>query len=338
MKAFGYTTPGPLDRDDALVEFEIDEPIASGHDLLVRVAAVSVNPVDVKVRANRPPLTEGPAVLGWDAAGVVEAVGEEVSRFEVGDAVYYAGDVTRPGTNAEFNLVDERIVGHKPSSLSNAEAAALPLTTLTAWEMLFDRLNVNHSVPGVATPSVLIVGGAGGVGSIAIQLLDALTDLTVIATASRPETKAWATELGAHHVIDHTQPLGAELESHGLAAPGFVFCTTHVQQHWASIADVLAPQGRFGFIDEGSGLDIMLFRPKSQSVHHELMFTRPMFATGDMVRQGEILDEAAALADAGRIRSTLTDTFGTINVANLRRAHAMIETNRARGKLVLEGF
>ncbi len=334
MKAIGYSAPGPI---DALVAFETDRPVAAGRDLLVEVAAVSVNPLDAKVRANRPVSGDRPRILGWDAAGTVVEVGDDVSRFEVGDKVWYAGDFGRQGTNAEFHLVDERIVGRMPTGISDAEAAAMPLTTLTAWETLFDRLRVTDPVPG-AHPSVLIIGGGGGVGSIAIQLLRALTDLTVIATASRPETTAWVSELGAHHVIDHSKPLPAQLAAKGLGEPGFVFSTNYTEQYLGQIAELIAPQGRMGFIGSSGPINIDAFLPKSISVHLVLMFTRSQFQTADMGRQGEILDEVARLVDAGKVRSTLTDVLGPIDVDTLRAAHTSIETNSARGKLVLEGF
>ena len=337
MKAVGYTATGPIDREESLMDFEMEKPTPQGRDLLVQVAAVSVNPVDTKIRVRRAPEGDQPAVLGWDAVGEVMAVGDAVSMFQPGDQVWYAGAIDRSGTNAEFHLVDERIVGHKPRTASNTQAAALPLTTLTAYEMLFDRLRVTDPVPG-ATPCVLIIGGSGGVGSIAIQLLRAKTDLTVIATASRDETKAWIKELGAHHGIDHSQPLPAQIEALGIGQPGFVFSTTHTDQYIEQVAELIAPQGRFGLIDDPETLDIMPFKPKSISVHWELMYTRSLFQTADMARQNEILNEAAALLDAGKIRSTATETLGTINAANLKRAHAILESNRARGKLVLEGF
>ena len=337
MKAVGYTTPGSIDRDDALLDVELDMPSAVGHDLLVRVHAVSVNPVDYKIRQTRAPSDGAPAVLGWDAVGEVVEAGENTGRFKAGDAVWYAGALDRPGTNAEYHLVDERIVGRKPASLSDSAAAALPLTALTAWEMLFDRLRVTDPVPG-ATPAVLIIGGAGGVGSITIQILRACTDLTVIATASRPETQAWARDLGAHHVIDHREALPPQIEALGIGAPGFVFSTTHTGQYVAQIAELVAPQGRFGLIDDPDALDVMPFKLKSVSAHWELMFTRPLFRTSDMARQGEILDEVAALVDAGRIRSTATESMGLVSADNLKRAHALLESGKARGKIVLEGF
>lgn len=337
MKATGYKTAGALDRADALIDFEAEMPTATGRDLLVRIRAVSVNPVDYKIRIRRQPEGPAPDILGWDAVGEVVATGEAVTGFSIGDVVWYAGAINRPGTNAEYHLVDERIVACKPASVSDAAAAALPLTTLTAWEMLFSRLRVTDPVPGAA-PAVVIIGGAGGVGSVAIQLLRARTDLTVIATASRDETKAWAKDLGAHHVIDHSQPLPPQIEALGLGQPGFVFSTTHTEQYLAQIAEFIAPQGRFGLIDDPESLNISVFKAKSVSTHWELMFTRSLFQTADMSAQGEILNEAAALLDAGKIRSTATETLGAINAENLRRAHAMLETNKARGKLVLEGF
>jgi len=337
VKAVGYYTPGSLDRDDALIDLEMARPVASGRDLLVKVQAVSVNPVDYKIRQGRPPQGETPAILGWDAVGEVVEVGDGTTEFKPGDQVWYAGAIDRPGTNAEYHLVDERIVGRAPVTVSPAQAAALPLTTLTAWEMLFDRLRVNDPVPGVA-PSILIIGGAGGVGSIAIQLLRALTDLSVIATASRPETQSWVTDLGAHHVIDHRAPLPQQLEAQGIAAPGYVFSTNFTGSYSDQIAELIAPQGRFGLIDDPEGLNIMPLKSKSISMHWELMFTRSLFGTADIARQGEILTQTAQLLDAGAIRSTATEALGQINAANLRRAHALLESGKARGKLVLEGF
>lgn len=337
MKAVGYKTPGPIDRDDALIDLELDRPKPSGRDLLVQVQAVSVNPVDYKIRQNRPAEPDVPAILGWDAVGEVVEVGDAVTGFKPGDAVWYAGAINRQGTNAEFHLVDERIVGSKPKNAAIAEAAALPLTALTAWEMLFDRLKVHDPVPGAA-PAILIIGGAGGVGSIAIQLLRACTDLTVIGTASRPETTAWVTELGAHHAVDHSQPLAPQIEALGIGAPAFVFSTNYSETYVEQIAELIAPQGRFGLIDDPLTFNIMPLKRKSVSLHWELMFTRSLFQTEDMGRQREILEEVAMLLDAGKIRSTTTESFGTISAENLKKAHAMLETGKAKGKVVLEGF
>ena len=337
MRAVGYTKSLPIDDPQSLVDLDIAKPDATGRDLLVEVKAVSVNPVDTKIRQNRADPDGKPQVLGWDAAGVVVAVGPEVTKFAVGDAVFYAGAIDRPGTNAEYHLVDERIVGHKPQSLDWAQAAALPLTSITAWETLFDRLDVRKPVPGAAN-AILIIGGAGGVGSITIQLARKLTDLTIIATASRDETRGWVEELGAHHVIDHRRPLAAQVEALGLGAPGFVFSTTHTDEHIAEIGELLAPQGRLALIDDPKTLDIVPLKQKSISVHWELMYTRSLFQTADMSEQGVLLDEVAELVDAGTIRTTLAENFGKIDAANLRRAHERIESHTAKGKIVLEGF
>mgnify|MGYP003626428016 FL=1 len=337
MKAVGYNTPGALSRADALIDVELARPSAKGHDLLVQVQAVSVNPVDTKIRQNRPADGDGPAILGWDAVGEVVEVGSDASLFKPGDMVWYAGAINRSGTNAEYHLVDERIVGRAPASVAAAQAAALPLTTLTAYEMLFDRLRVNDPVPGAA-PAVLIIGGSGGVGSIAIQLLRALTDLTVIATASRPETKDWVRALGAHHVVDHSEPLAEQVAALGLGQPGYVFSTNQTGTYIEQIAELIAPQGRFGLIDDPEALNIMPFKRKSISTHWELMYTRSLFQTPDMTRQHDILNEVSALLDAGKIKSTATETLGKINASNLKKAHEILESNTARGKLVLEGF
>lgn len=337
MKAIGYQQAGPIDRQDALEDIELPRPVPEGRDLLVEVAAVSVNPVDAKVRRSATPASGQWKVLGWDAVGRVAAKGDAVTGFEIGDAVYYAGSIARAGANSEFHLVDERIVGKKPKTLGNAEAAALPLTAITAWEMLFDRLDIRKPVPGVA-PAILIIGGAGGVGSIAIQLVRTLTDLTVIATASRPETRAWTQDLGAHHVIDHSQPLAPQIAELGLGAPSFVFSTTETHRHVKDVVELIAPQGRFGLIDDPETLDIMGFKRKSVSVHWELMFARSLFETPDMARQGELLNEVAQLVDEGRIRTTLNEVLSPINAANLKAAHERIESGRSKGKIVLEGF
>jgi NADPH2:quinone reductase len=337
MRAIGYRTPGPIDAPDSLVDIELPRPEPGPRDLLVEVRAVSVNPVDTKVRRRAAADADGWKVLGWDAAGIVLEAGSEVSRFSPGDEVFYAGALNRPGTNAEYHVVDARIVGRKPASIGFAEAAALPLTAITAWEALFDRLDVRRGVPGAA-PAVLVIGGAGGVGSIAIQLVRQLTDLTVIATASRPETTTWARELGAHHVVNHVQPLQSEVAALGLGAPAFVFSTTATDRHLAAIAELIAPQGRWALIDDPGVVDIAPFKRKSVSTHWEFMFTRPVFETADVDAQGALLDEVSRLVDAGVLKPTLGEHFGTIDAANLRRAHALIEQGTARGKIVLEGF
>ena len=337
MRAIGYTQSLPIDDPQSLVDLDLPKPEATGRDLLVEVKAVSVNPVDTKIRQRRADPDGKPQVLGWDAAGIVVGIGPEVTKFAIGDAVFYAGAIDRPGTNSEYHLVDERIVGHKPQSLDWAQAAALPLTSITAWETLFDRLDVRKPVPG-AVNAILIIGGAGGVGSITIQLARKLTNLTIIATASRDETRGWVEDLGAHHVIDHRKPLAEQVEALGLGAPAYVFSTTHTDEHIAEIATLLAPQGRLALIDDPKTLDIAPLKQKSISVHWELMYTRSLFQTPDMGEQGRLLDEVAALVDAGTIRTTLAENFGTIDAANLRRAHERIESHTAKGKIVLEGF
>ena len=263
--------------------------------------------------------------------------GPEARLFAPGEEVWYAGAINRPGTNSEFHLVDERIVGHKPKSIDFPASAALPLSSLTAWEAMFERLDVRRPVPGAAN-AILIIGGAGGVGSVAIQLARRLTDLTVIATASRPETIAWCLDLGAHHVVDHTGDLVKQVEALGVGAPAFVFSTTHSDQHFDAVTDIIAPQGRIAVIDTLAGVDMNKLMRKSVSVHWELMFTRAIFQTADMEKQHAILDELSRLVDAGIVRTTLTENFGTINAANLKRAHALLEGGRVRGKIVLEGW
>ncbi len=337
MRAVAYQQPGTIDRRESLVDIELPDPVASGRDLLVEVKAVSVNPVDTKVRSGSGPISGDWRVLGWDAAGVVRAVGPDVSGFKAGDEVFYAGSIGRDGTDAELHLVDERIVGKKPASLDWAEAAALPLTAITAWEALFDRLTVRFPVPGAAN-AVLIIGGAGGVGSMAIQLARQVPDLIVIATASRPETQAWVRELGAHHVIDHRQPLAQQIADLGIGAPAFIFSTTHTDEHIAEIAELIAPQGRFALIDDPKTLDVAPFKRKSVSIHWEFMFTRSMFETADMEEQGQLLSSVASLVDAGKVRTTLTERLSPINAANLKRVHETLESTTARGKIVVEGW
>lgn len=337
MRAIGYQKSLAIDDPASLVDIELPKPLAAGRDLLVQVKAVSVNPVDTKVRRRAEPEPGGWKVLGWDAAGVVAAVGPGTKLFKPGDEVFYAGSIARSGSNVEFHLVDERIVGRKPASLGWAQAAALPLTAITAWETLFDRLDVRKLVPGAA-PAILIIGGAGGVGSIAIQLARRLTDLTVIATASRAETQKWVRELGAHHVVDHARPLAGEVAALGLGAPAFVFSTTNTDRHVGAIVDLIAPQGRFALIDDPPALDALPFKRKSVSIHWELMFTRSVFETADIAEQGILLNEVARMVDAGNLRTTFAESFGPINAVNLKRAHKLIESGRAIGKIVLDGF
>ncbi len=337
MKAVGYAKPLPIADNESLVDFEAGKPEPKGRDLRVAVKAVSVNPVDTKVRKRAAPPAGAMKILGYDAAGVVDAVGPEVSLFKLGDEVFYAGSILRQGTNAEFHLVDERIVGRKPESLDFAQAAALPLTSITAWELLFDRLG---ATPGKSLDArtLLIVGGAGGVGSILIQLARRLTGLTIIATASREETQDWCRDLGAHAVIDHSRPMKPQIETLKLPPVGLVASLTATEQHHKALADILAPQGRFGMIDDPASFDISVFKAKATSVHWEAMFTRSSFQTADMIAQHHLLNDVADLIDKGVLRTTFDQNFGTINAANLKRAHALIESGTSRGKVVLEGW
>ncbi|MBZ4420147.1 zinc-binding alcohol dehydrogenase family protein [Myxococcus sp. RHSTA-1-4] len=336
MKAVAYRQSLPIDHPQSLIDVELPDPKPTGRDLLVRVEAISVNPVDFKIRVRADPKGEN-KVLGWDAAGTVVAVGPEATLFKPGDAVYYAGALERPGANSELHLVDERIVGRKPKSLSMAEAAALPLTTITAWELLFDRLRVPRSTPA-GTGSVLVIGGAGGVGSMAIQLARKLTGLTVIATASRPESQAWAREMGAHHVVDHSKPWAEEVKRIAPNGVEYVLGLTNTDDHYASIVEVIAPQGALGVIDEPTKMNLLDLKAKSASFHWELMFTRHRFKTPDMIAQHQLLNETADLVDAGALRTPVKVNLGTINAANLKKAHALLETGRTIGKVVLSGF
>ncbi|WP_420133637.1 zinc-binding alcohol dehydrogenase family protein [Rhodopseudomonas sp.] len=338
MKAVGYTKSLPIDDPNALTDVELPKPTPKPRDLLVAVKAVSVNPVDTKVRKRAAPPAGETKILGYDAAGVVEAVGSEVTLFKPGDEVFYAGSIQRPGTNAEFHLVDERIVGHKPKTLNFAQAAALPLTAITAWELLFDRLGARPS-KAFDPRTLLIIGGAGGVGSILIQLARRLTGLSIIATASRPETQAWCRELGAHAVIDHSQPMKPQVDALGLPPVALIASLTNTDTHFTQLIDILAPQGKIGLIDDPvQPLNPMLLKAKSASLHWEAMFARSTFETADMIAQHDLLDEVAGLIDAGVLRTTLDQTYGTINAANLKRAHALIESGKAKGKVVLEGW
>ena len=339
MKAVGYRQHGlPISDPRALEDLELPDPGPPvGRDLLVRVHAVSVNPRDVKSRMVFAASAEKPVVLGYDASGVVEAVGREARLFRPGDAVFYAGVLDRQGSNAELQLVDERIVGRKPATLGHAAAASLPLTALTAWEMLFDRLEIPRE--GGAAAALLVIGGAGGVPSIAIQLARRLTDAVVVATASRPESAAWVRQRGAQHVVDHSRPLAAQVAAiEGLPPVRWIFSTHTDTASWAEMAKIVAPQGRIGLIDDPEPLDLRLVKFKSVSIHWEAMFTRPMFATADMIRQHEILGEVAGLIDAGALRAAASQGYGAINAENLRRAHAALDAGRAVGKIVLEGF
>ena len=335
MKAIAFTEHGLSINDPrSLQDVNICAPMPGPRDLLVEVEAVAVNPVDTKVRSGS--FAKEPKILGWDAAGTVREVGADVSLFKPGDKVYYAGSLTRAGSYSELQVVDERIVGHRPQSLSAAHAAALPLTSITAWELLFDRLGVSEN--GGDGDVLLVVGAAGGVGSMLLQLARQLTGMTVIGTASRPETVDWVKRMGAHHVIDHRQPMLAQLQALGIGEVSHVASLTHTEEHLAQLIEVLRPQGRLGVIDDPSSLDVMPLKLKSLSLHWELMFTRSLFETADMINQHHLLNRIARLIDQGILQTTLGEHFGVVNAANMRRAHALVESNKARGKIVLEGF
>ncbi|PAV49534.1 NADPH:quinone reductase [Pseudomonas sp. HAR-UPW-AIA-41] len=337
MKAVAYFDSLPISNEQSLQDVELSTPIPGPRDLLVEVRAISVNPVDTKIRRNVAPEAGQAKVLGWDVAGVVRAVGAEVSLFKAGDTVYYAGALQRPGGNSELHLVDERLVGHKPASLDFAQSAALPLTAITAWELLFERLKIRRDSSSNGQ-TLLIIGAAGGVGSILTQLARRLTGLTVIGTASREETMNWVRQLGAHHVIDHSQPLLPQLQALGLSQVDHVASLTHTDTHYDQLVECLAPQGQLALIDDPASLDVLKLKRKSLSLHWEFMYTRSLYETPDMQAQHELLDEVARLIDQGTLRTTLGEHYGQINASNLRRAHALLESGKARGKIVLEGF
>ncbi|KHJ67935.1 NADPH:quinone reductase [Pantoea rodasii] len=333
MKAIVYSQNGlPISDENALYDLDVAKPQPGARDLLVKISAIAVNPVDTKVRNGAP--TDKPRILGWDAVGVVETVGSDVTLFQPGDEVFYAGDITRAGSYAEYGLVDERIAGVKPRSLNDADAAALPLTSLTAWELLFDRL----AIEAEDNAALLIIGAGGGVGSILTQLARKLTNLTVIGTASRPETAQWVRELGAHHVVNHQQPLAEQLAAIGHPQVRYVASLTHTDSYYTQLVDVLAPQGKLALIDDPDTLDVVPLKRKAISLHWELMFTRSLFQTADMQRQHDILQRVSQLIDDQTLKTTAGEHHGQINAANLRKAHALIESGRARGKIVLSGF
>ncbi|MCM8528385.1 MAG: zinc-binding alcohol dehydrogenase family protein [Lentisphaeraceae bacterium] len=335
MKAFGYRKCLAVTEQDFLLEEAIPVPVVSGRDLLVEIKAISVNPVDAKVRKRAEPAEGQLKVLGWDATGIVKEVGPDVKLFKPGDEVWYAGSIARPGANAEFQLVDERIVSLKPSSLSFAEAAALPLTSITAWELLFDRLEILAESRG----DLLVIGAAGGVGSILIQLAKQRTSLNVIGTASRQSSQDWVKSLGADVVIDHSKDFGPQLEAAGIKDVKYVASLTHTGDHFEQIAEVIAPQGRLCLIDDpAEPLNLALVKWKSVSVHWEFMFTRSLYETADMQAQHELLSSVAAMVDEGKVKTTVGATLGKINLENLKEAHRMIESEKSIGKIVLEGF
>lgn len=337
MKVISFRQSLPISDPESFLDLSADKPVPGAHDLLVEIRAIGINPVDAKIRAGGGPGSPGGdlKILGWDAAGIVRATGSEVALFGPGDEVFYAGSVDRPGCYAEFQCVDERLVGRKPMNVGFAESAAMPLTTITAWEMLFDRLKITRAQEG----SLLIVGGAGGVGSIAIQLARELTVLKVVATASRPDTHDWCLKMGAHYVIDHRQSLSSQVKAIVPGGVNYVLALTRVEDHFEQIIESMAPQSAMALIENPARpLEITKLKPKSIAMHWEFMFTRSRFQTADMGEQGRLLTEVAGLMDAGRIRTTLQTNLGQITAENMKRAHALVEGGRTIGKIVLAGF
>ena len=335
MKVIGFKQSLPISEDNSFIEFEIEKPTPTGNDLLVKISAISVNPVDFKIRqtAAKDTVLDTPKVIGWDAVGIVEAVGDKTSRFKVGDEVYYAGDLTRSGSNAEYQLIDERIVGHKPKNLTIAEAAAIPLTGLTAFESLFDRIKINPETDKGKT--VLILAGAGGVGSIAIQLAKKVAGLTVIATASRTESENWCKKMGADFVVNHYE-LKAELEKIGHSQVDYILDFVDLEGYWETAAEIIKPQGHIVSITGSSQpLNLDILKAKSVSFSWELMYTRSMFQTNDMDRQHEILNKIANLLDDETLQTTLTTTLEGFTVENLKEAHKMQESGKTIGKTVI---
>ena len=341
MKAIGYKQSLSIIDPLSLIDIELPQPKASGHDLLVRIKSIAVNPVDFKIRQNVVPIENEYKVLGWDAVGEVVATGELVSNFQPGDMVFYAGDLNRQGSNAEYQLVDERIVGKKPKSLSDSEAAALPLTAITAWELLFERLAIKQTYPSSNEQSndvILIVGAAGGVGSILVQLANVLTGATVVATASRESSAKWVKKLGADHVIDHSKPLKKQIEQLNIGQVTHVASLTHTDSYLDSYVELLAPMGKIALIDDPKALDINKLKLKSLSLHWEFMFTRSMFNAKDISEQHNLLNKVADLIDQGYIQTTVGKNLGKINAKNLRSAHEELESGQSIGKIVLQGF
>jgi zinc-binding alcohol dehydrogenase family protein len=340
MRAVGYGSSRGDASPGCLSNLNLPEPDPGPHDLLVAVEAVSVNPVDAKVRRRDTPPDGEWRVLGWDCAGTVVGLGDAVDGFAVGDRVWYAGALNRPGCNSERHCVDHRLVGHRPQAWSPAESAALPLTAITAWELLFDRLRLPRVADPQSPQTLLVVGAAGGVGSILVQLARCLTQLTVVGTASRDASRAWLQQLGVDHVIDHHQPLPAQLEALALPPVTAAISLTHSAAHFDALVEVLAPQGALALIDDPdpSAINVLALKRKSLALHWELMFTRSLYQTPDMAGQGRILNAVAALADAGRLRTTLQRTLGPIDAMRLQEAHHWVESGAAIGKLVLQGW
>ncbi|MCP3672785.1 MAG: zinc-binding alcohol dehydrogenase family protein [Gammaproteobacteria bacterium] len=342
MKAIGYIKSLPIEDTQSLTDIDLPLPVASRHDLLVKINAIAVNPVDYKIRQRAPSDNGSYKVIGWDAVGEVVATGEAVTNFKPGDMVYYAGDLNRQGSNAEYQLVDERLVGSKPKSLSDAEAAALPLTAITAWELLFEHLAIKQQSPDLTERSdevILVIGAAGGVGSILIQIAKAITGATIIATASRESSRAWVKKLGADHIVDHTKPLQPQIETLNIGQVSHVASLNSTDSYFEAYTELLLPFGKIAMIDDpAKPLDVMKMKPKSLSLHIEFMYARSMFNAADMDEQGRLLNRVSDLIDQGYIQTTIGKNLGTINAANLKTAHAELESGKSIGKIVLAGF
>jgi zinc-binding alcohol dehydrogenase family protein len=337
VRAVAYRRSGAIDRPESLVDAELPDPSATGRDLLVQVQAVAVNRIDCKIRFSARPESSHWKVLGWDVAGTVVAAGPECTVFRPGDPVFYAGAVDRPGANSQLHVVDERIVGHKPHSLDWASAAAVPYAGICAWEVLFERLNVGERGAD-DRQTLLVIGGSGSVGSLAIQLARKLTNVQIVATASRPDSTDRVRALGAHRVLNHSRPLAIQFQALSIGEPRFVFCTTHTDQHSADIAELIAPRGRLALIDDPTALPVAALKRKSVSIHLESVFTRPLFATADLASQGAILNQIAQLLDAGAIEPPLIRQLGAINAANLKKAHSLLENGASGERIVLHGW
>ncbi|MED4454677.1 zinc-binding alcohol dehydrogenase family protein [Metabacillus fastidiosus] len=339
MKAIGLLKYLSIEKEESLIDIELPRPIPKGRDLLVKIEAISINPVDVKVRAPKEKIEKEPKILGWDASGIVVEVGEECESFKVGDEVFYAGSITRPGTYSEYHLVDERIVGRKPNTLSYSESAALPLTAITAWEALFDRLDIEliNKVEN-EFKNILIIGGAGGVGSIAIQLAK-YAGLHIIATASRQETRDWVKKLGADHVINHYQSFKNQLADLQINEVDFILCLNNTDQHWNNMGEIIKPQGKIcSIVENKEFLDLNILKNKSVTFVWEFMFTRSMYHTDDMIKQHFLLNKISGLIDKGEIKTTINKKLSPINAATIKEAHQLIETGSTIGKIVIENF
>jgi zinc-binding alcohol dehydrogenase family protein len=340
MRAVGYRAAAALGEPAYLLDLELPDPVPEARDLWVAVEAIAVNPVDLKVRARELPPADQCRVLGWDGVGRVLAVGDQVRGFSAGDRVWYAGALQRPGCNAERQLVDHRLAALAPRNLEPAAAAALPLTAITAWELLFTRLALAQTPTAGQGETLLVLGGAGGVGSILVQLARQLTGLTVVATASRPGSRAWAEAMGAHQVLDHSQPLQPQLRALGLPAPSRVASLSHSGEHFAALVELLAPQGALALIDDPApeAINVLALKRKSLSLHWEFMFTRSLIGTADLAEQGRLLARVAELVEQGVLRSTMAEQLGPITAASLQQAHQRLASGHGRGKVVLAGF